>query len=97
MTDYWLWFEWQHRGSPHVHGLVWLPNAPDVEQLLSSPGIVSGKKITKYADSIVSTCNPAVLPDGTNIGDAPAPKPIHTYVTQDMETFTTLIKILLTW
>ncbi len=22
-TDY-----WQHRGSPHVHGLAWLPNAP---------------------------------------------------------------------
>ena len=27
-TDYWLRFEWQHRGSPHVHGLAWLPNAP---------------------------------------------------------------------
>ena len=21
-TDYWLWFEWQHRGSTHVHGLA---------------------------------------------------------------------------
>ena len=29
--DYWLRFEWQHRGSPHVHGLAWLPNTPDVE------------------------------------------------------------------
>ena len=71
-------FEWQHRGSPHVHGLAWLPNAPDMEQLLSSPDIVSDtfkEEITKYADSIVSTCcNPAVLPDGTNISDAPAPK-----------------------
>lgn len=35
-TDYWMRFEWQHRGSPHVHGLAWLPNAPDVERLLSS-------------------------------------------------------------
>ena len=33
-TDYWLWFEWQHHGSPHVHGLAWLPDTPDVEQLL---------------------------------------------------------------
>ena len=21
-TDYWMRFEWQHRGSPHVHGLA---------------------------------------------------------------------------
>jgi len=26
-TDYWLRFEWQHCGSPHVHKLAWLPNA----------------------------------------------------------------------
>jgi len=31
-TDYWFSFEWQHRGSPHIHGLAWLNNAPDVEQ-----------------------------------------------------------------
>ena len=30
-TDYWFRFEWQHRGSTHVHDLTWLPNAPDVE------------------------------------------------------------------
>ena len=35
-TDYWMRFEWQHHGSPHVHGVAWLPNAPDVEQLLKS-------------------------------------------------------------
>ena len=34
-TDYWFRFQWQHRGSPHVHGLAWLPNAPDAEKLLS--------------------------------------------------------------
>ena len=34
-TDYWMRFEWQHHGSPHVHGLAWLPIAPDVENLLS--------------------------------------------------------------
>jgi len=27
-SDFWLCFEWQHRGSPHVHGLAWLHNAP---------------------------------------------------------------------
>ena len=76
VTDYWMRFEWQHRGSPHVHGLAWLPNAPDVEQLLSSPDTTDTVKaeITRYADGIVSTCNPAVLPDGSNVDDAPAPK-----------------------
>jgi len=34
--DYWLQFEYQHRGSPHVHGVVWLTDAPDVEK---SPNI----------------------------------------------------------
>ena len=76
-TDYWMRFEWQHRGSPHVHGLAWLPQAPDVESLLSSHDDVpdSGKaQVIKYADSLVSTRNPAVLPDGSNIDSAPAPK-----------------------
>ena len=75
-TDYWLRFEWQHRGSPHVHGLAWLPNAPGVEQLLSSSDNLEAakKEITEYADSLISTYNPAVLPDGSNIDDAPAPK-----------------------
>ena len=36
VTDYWIRFEQQHRGSHHVHGVAWLPNSPDVEQLLSS-------------------------------------------------------------
>ena len=75
VTDYWMRFEWQHRGSPHIHGLAWLPDTPDVEQLLSSPDNISDEvkeQITKYR--LVSTRNPAVLPDGSNIDDAPAPK-----------------------
>lgn len=39
MVDYWVRFEWQHRGSPHIHGLAWLPNAPDVEKLKISSEI----------------------------------------------------------
>ena len=35
-TDYWFHFKWQHHGSPHVHGLAWLPDAPDLEEVLSS-------------------------------------------------------------
>ena len=76
--DYWLRFEWQHRGSPHVHGLAWLPDAPDVEKLLSTSDDTelqeAKMEITQYADSLVSTNNPAVLPDGSNLDDAPQPK-----------------------
>uniref|UniRef100_A0A1X7V3Z1 Helitron helicase-like domain-containing protein n=1 Tax=Amphimedon queenslandica TaxID=400682 RepID=A0A1X7V3Z1_AMPQE len=70
-------FKWQHRGSPNVHGLAWLPNAPNVEKLLSSsPDLVESKKekIIEYADKIISTINPAVLPDGSNVSDAPPAK-----------------------
>ena len=70
-TDYWL---RQHRGSPHVHGLAWLPNSPDVEQLNDSASDILEEEIIKRADHLVSTVNPAVLPDGSNISDAPAPK-----------------------
>ena len=75
-TDYWMQFEWLHRGSPHVHGLAWLPDAPDVEQLLSSPDTFEAvkKEIISFVDSIVTTCNSAVLPDGSNVDHAPAPK-----------------------
>ena len=77
VADYWMQFEWQHRGSPHVHGLAWLPNAPDVEKLLSAPDNISiavKEDIIKYADSLVSTCNPAVLHDSSNVDEAPTPK-----------------------
>lgn len=29
VKDFWYRFEWQHRGCPHVHGLLWLEGAPD--------------------------------------------------------------------
>ena len=102
-SDYWMRFEWQHRGSPHVHGLAWLQDAPNVETILSraqspegatSPGENSttedldGPTVTdtvstcctpeeeflQFVDRTVSTVNPAVLPDGSNVADAPLPK-----------------------
>ena len=74
-TDYWLRFEWQHRGSPHVHGVACLPNAPDVEQLLKDSVNAEALKqdIIQYADRVVSTINPAVAPDGSDVDSAPLP------------------------
>ena len=72
--DYWLRFEYQHRGSPHVHGVAWLEDAPDVEKVLASGDVSSQQELVTYIDKTVSTLNPAVLPDGSNVADAPLPK-----------------------
>ena len=73
-TDFWLCFEWQHRGSPHVHGLAWLSNAPNVEEVLASHDNLSQKQdLLRFIDSLVSTTNPAVLPDSSNLQSAPLP------------------------
>ncbi len=31
-TDHWLRYEWQARGSGHVHALFWVPTAPSLDQ-----------------------------------------------------------------
>lgn len=31
--DHWYRYEWQHRGSTHVHGILWFPNAPNMDNL----------------------------------------------------------------
>ena len=74
-TDYWMRFEWQHRGSPHVHGVAWLPNALDVEQLVKSADNIESVKeeIIQYANKVVTTINPAVAPDGSDVDYAPLP------------------------
>ena len=73
VKDYWLRFEWQHRGSPHVHGLAWLSDAPSID-----PGVVQEasvqQEISRYVDKVVSTENPAILEDGSNASDAPLPQ-----------------------
>lgn len=63
---------WQ---SKCVHSRSWLPNLPNVEELLPSLDASDAVKqeIVRCADGIVTTCYLAVLPDGSDIGDAPAP------------------------
>ena len=72
-SDYWLRFEYQHRGSPHVHGVAWLNNAPDVEKILSSEDPTNLEELIRFIDNTVSTTNPAILPDGSNVSDTPPP------------------------
>ena len=39
--------EFQHRGSPHIHGLLWIKNAPHYEKN-------DDTEIIEYIDSIIS-------------------------------------------
>ena len=75
-TDYWMRYEWQHRGSPHVHGIAWFAGAPDVAKVLASTEDRDEQmqQLLRYVDKTVSTINPAVQLDGSNIDDAPLPK-----------------------
>ena len=36
--DYWARIEYQHRGSPHVHGMGWIKDSPDVEDTRQEEG-----------------------------------------------------------
>ncbi len=80
-TDYWLRFEWQHRGSPHVHGVAWLQNAPDIEKLLSSDDsaelLDAAERITAYVHGLVSTMNPGISADGCGGVDGVYARPAH--------------------
>ena len=74
-SDYWMRFEWQHCGSPHIHGLSWLPNTPGVETINTSPE--TKLQLIKFIDSIISNVNPAIDMDGSNQSSAPMP---HCYL-----------------
>jgi PIF1-like helicase len=52
-TEYYFRVEYQHRGSPHVHGLVWMPDAVDIAAV-----DVDLNALTEYVDDHISTMNP---------------------------------------
>ena len=58
-----------------MHGIAWFADAPDVQQLLAAEDyadLLTGvEDIVSYADSIVSTINPAISIDGSNAENAP--------------------------
>lgn len=47
-NDYWLRFEYQHRGSPHVHGVVWLQDAPDAQNILATDDPTGQEELIRY-------------------------------------------------
>jgi ATP-dependent DNA helicase PIF1 len=65
LEDWWYRFEWQHRGSTHVHGIGKVQGAPiiDWEKMKENEEIMSN--VVQYIDSLVTTINPGL--------DAPVP------------------------
>ena len=64
LKSYWLIFEWQHRGSVHAHGLLWMDDCPvsRVEELLAAEGRNEEKReLIVYYDRYISAWNPASL------------------------------------
>lgn len=45
VTDIWWRYEWQCRGSPHVHGVAWLRNAPKIVNVKTIPQNIMEIKI----------------------------------------------------
>ena len=56
VIDHWFRIEFQHRGSPHIHGFIWLEGAPNVQNL-DSMSIQDYDTITQYFDKIISASN----------------------------------------
>ena len=56
VKDFWFRIEFQHRGSPHIHGFLWLVNAPSIENLMQKTDeqII---EVINYFDKLVCACN----------------------------------------
>lgn len=59
IKDYWSRFEWQHRGSPHIHSVIWIEDAPDVRTFDSATPAELQDHVQFY-DRLVSAMNPNV-------------------------------------
>ncbi len=66
LEDYWYRFEWQHRGSVHVHGIGKIKNAPIINWNDLKSNENEMKNVIQYIDSMVTTINPdmnAAIPE----------------------------------
>ncbi|XP_034240282.1 uncharacterized protein LOC117644774 [Thrips palmi] len=57
VKDYWYRVEYQHRGSPHIHGLFWFEDAPDVSDL-DNASEQTLDNILDYFSKLVSAIDP---------------------------------------
>jgi hypothetical protein len=63
VSDFMFRFEWQHRGSPHVHGFLWLQGAPNVDLLQDEP---LRQPAIRFYDRLVSAIHPNISQQPTH-------------------------------
>lgn len=89
ILDFWYRVEFQHRGSPHIHGLLWLANAPDISNLNFETTDEEKEIITDYFDKLISARNP-----DPNIEYDIDPCGVEYYSIDDSEHFFDLARLL---
>ena len=57
VENFWFRIEFQHRGSPHMHGLFWLKDAPDMHKLKDTD-VDKIKSVVEYFNILISTWHP---------------------------------------
>ncbi|CAK5270705.1 unnamed protein product [Mycena citricolor] len=98
ISDFWYRYEWQERGSGHVHGFLWLKNAPRPEDInwdllkqVDSPvSEDQQQKMTEFKsfwDRIVSAFNPVLRqdPNAPLLGGNPCSKPTEGMINTNEE------------
>ena len=57
VTEHWFRFEYQHRGSPHVHRVVWVRGAPNILDLSTPEKLLAA---VEFFDRLLSADNPGI-------------------------------------
>ena len=65
VSDLWYRIEFQHRGSPHAHMLVWIDREPRVNELMNDGRL---DELYAFADSVLLAVQPGKHPDYTLTG-----------------------------
>lgn len=60
LEDWWYRYEWQHRGSVHVHGIGRIRNAPIIDWRQMKENEIMMNNAIRYIDSMVTTINPGM-------------------------------------
>ncbi|KAK3929764.1 ATP-dependent DNA helicase [Frankliniella fusca] len=59
VKDYWFRIEYQHRGSPHMHGVLWIEHAPDVTNLKNKSD-EEQEQIVQYFAELITAFHPNI-------------------------------------
>lgn len=57
VIDFWYRIEFQHRGSPHIHGFIWFNGAPNVIEL-ETMNEEQRQQVIDYFEQIISESSP---------------------------------------